>query len=286
MTSDSYETATFQAVFENGEKVRVIHDNRTGSNYDELIKHYKEGDKVHLTGLGSIDGTGFHLKTTGLDSYDLVNKPAVYATQTQGVVPAGTKIELKSGLEGAEIYYTTDGSAPKTTSTKYVAPIALETGETTIKAIAVKGEEVSEVFSFTYKILNTEGVKIHDIQGKGHVSEYNGASVTNITGVVTHVFSNNSFVMQDVDNADNDNATSEAIEVSKSAHGVNVGDTVTVDGTVTENGGGANLSTTRITATAVTKTSETKAELPAPLVVGKDIMPPNKVIDNDEMEII
>ena len=121
---------------------------------------------------------------------------------------------MKSGLEGAEIYYTTDGTAPTTASTKYVAPIALETGETTIKAIAVNDGVVSEVFSFTYKILNTEGVKIHDIQGKGHVSEYNGASVTNITGVVTHVFGTSSFVMQDVDNADNDSATSEAIEVS------------------------------------------------------------------------
>ena len=115
--------------------------------------------------------------TTGLDSYDLVNKPAIYVTQGQGVVPADTKIVLKSGLEGAEIHYTTDGHRPTTASTKYVAPIALETGETTIKAIAVNDGVVSEVFSFTYKILNTEGVKIHDIQGKGHVSEYNGASV-------------------------------------------------------------------------------------------------------------
>ena len=74
------------------------------------------------------------------------------------------------------------------------------------------------------------------------------------------------------------------LKYPKSTHGVTVGDKVSVDGTVTENGGGANLSTTRITATAVTKTSETKAELPAPLVVGKDIVPPNKIIDNDKME--
>ena len=281
MTEDNYGTASFQAVLEGGEKVRVIHDNRTGSNYDELIKHYKEGDLVHITGIGSIDGTEFVLKTTGLDSYDLVNKPAVYVTQSQGVVPADTKIELNSGLEGAVIYYTTDGSEPTVASAKYVEPIALETGETTIKALAIKGEEVSEVFSFTYKVLNTEGVKIHDIQGKGHVSDYNGASVTDISGVVTHVFGSSSFVMQDVDTADNDSATSEAIEVSKSAHGVAVGDKVTVDGIVSENGGGANLSTTRIAATTVEKTGT--AALPEPLVIGEDIVPPNKIIDNDEM---
>ena len=78
----------------------MIHDNRTGSDYDELIKHYNEGDKVHLIGIGSIDNNGYNLKTFGLDSYDLVNKPAVYATQAQGTVPAGTKIELNSGIEG------------------------------------------------------------------------------------------------------------------------------------------------------------------------------------------
>ncbi|WP_052353790.1 5'-nucleotidase C-terminal domain-containing protein [Neobacillus jeddahensis] len=282
LSKDGYGTATFQAVFENGEKVRVIHDNRTGSTYDELVKHYKEGDKVHLTGIGSIDETGFHLKTTGLGSYDLVNKPAVYATQAEGVVPAGTTIELKSGLEGAEIYYTTDDSTPTVESTKYVSPIALEMGETTIKAIAVTGGNASEVFSFTYKILNTEGISIHDIQGKGHISDYTGSSVTNITGVVTHVFGTTSFVMQDVEGADTDIATSEAIEVYKPSHGVEVGDKVTVNGTVTEYGGGADLSRTQITGTAVTKTGT--AALPKPLVVGKDIIPPNKIIDNDEMK--
>ncbi|HWJ77554.1 MAG TPA: chitobiase/beta-hexosaminidase C-terminal domain-containing protein, partial [Niallia sp.] len=282
MTKDSYGTATFQAVFETGEKVRVIHDNRTGSTYDELIKHYKEGDKVHITGLGSIDDTGFHLKTTGLDSYDLVNKPAVYTTQSQGVVPADTKVELNSGLENAVIYYTTDGSTPTEASTKYTGPIALGAGETTIKAIAVADGTVSDVFSFTFKILNTENIRIHDIQGKGHISEYNGASVTNITGVVTYVFGSSSFVIQDVDGADTDKATSEAIEVYKSSHGVSVGDVVSVDGTVTEYGGGADLSKTQITAKSITKNGT--AELPAPLVIGKDLIPPNKIIDNDEMK--
>lgn len=282
MTKDGYGTATILVEFESGETVRVIQDNRAGANYDDLAKRYKVGDLVHIIGYGSRDDSGYTLVTNGLDSFDLVNKPAVYSTTDQGVVPNGAKIELKSGLEGAEIYYTINGTTPTVASTKYVEPIALQTGETTIKAIAVKGETVSEVFSFTYKILNTVGVKIHDIQGKGHVSEYNGASVQGITGVVTHKFSNNSFVMQDITNDDKDKATSEAIEVSKTAHGVNVGDTVTVDGTVTENGGGANLSTTRINATAVTKTGT--AELPVPLVVGKDIVPPNKIIDNDKMQ--
>ncbi|WP_428907991.1 5'-nucleotidase C-terminal domain-containing protein [Niallia sp. Krafla_26] len=281
LTKDGYGTASFQAVFENGEKVNVIHDNRTGSDYDELVKHYKEGDKVHLTGIGSINNDGFHLKTFGLESYDLVNKPDVYAKQTQGTVPAGTKIELKSGTDGSEIYYTTDGSNPTVDSKKYVEPISLEIGETIIKAIAVSGEDVSEVFSFTYKILNTEGVKIRDIQGNGHASEYEGASVQDITGVVTHVDGSSRFVIQDVDNPDDDITTSEAIEVYKSSHGVSVGDKVSVDGVVVEYGKGNELTKTQIEATDIEKIGTD--ELPEPLVVGKDIKPPNKVIDNDEM---
>ncbi|PAE32955.1 5'-nucleotidase C-terminal domain-containing protein [Bacillus sp. 7884-1] len=280
LESDNYGTTIFQAKTETGDQVRVIHDNRTGSDYNELIKYYNEGDKVHLRGIGSIDTDGYHVKTFGLESYDLVNKPAIYVEQAQGTVPAGTKIELKSGIEGAEVYYTTDGSVPTIESTKYVEPIALETGDTTIKAIAVNGENVSEVFSFTYTILNTEGVKIRDIQGKGHVSKYDGSAVKGITGVVTHVISGSTFIIQD-DNADDNKTTSEAIQVYKSSHGVSVGDKVAVDGIVEEYGGGANLSKTEINASAVTKTGT--AELPTPLVVGKDIMPPNKIIDNDKM---
>jgi 2',3'-cyclic-nucleotide 2'-phosphodiesterase / 3'-nucleotidase / 5'-nucleotidase len=283
MTKDSYGTATIEGTLATGQKVKVIQDNRAGAAYDDLIKYYKVGDLVHITGIGSVDEAGFHLKTTGLGSYDLVNKPAVYSTTEQGVVAPGTKIELKSGTDG-EIYYTVDGTTPTIESTKYVEPITVTNeGETTIKAIAVKDGVASDVFSFTYKILNTTGVKIHDIQGKTHVSDYNGATVAGITGVVTHVFGSSSFVIQDVDTTDNDPATSEAIEVSKSAHGVAVGDKVTVDGKVVENGGGANLSSTRINATTVAKVGTEKVALPAPLVVGTDIIPPNKVIDNDSM---
>lgn len=281
LTEANYGTAEFQAEADNGEKVLVVHDNRTGSDYNELIKHYNEGDKVHLIGIAAISSKGYILKTLGLESYDLVNKPAVYVTQSPGTVPMGTKIELKSGIEGAEIYYTTDGSVPSKESAKYSEAIALGTGETTIKAIAISGESISEVFSFTYKILNTEGVIIRDIQGNNHTSDYVNSTVQNIIGVVTYVQNGSLFVIQDVDHADEDHATSEAIMVSKSSHGVSVGDKVSVNGAVTEYGSGSNLTSTQINATSINSLG--KAELPNPIVIGTDVIPPNKIIDNDSL---
>ncbi len=59
-----------------------------------------------------------------------------------------------SAEEGAKIYYTLDGTDPTTESTEYTAPFTL-TETTTVKAIAVKGEESSEVASATYTAIPT-----------------------------------------------------------------------------------------------------------------------------------
>ena len=50
---------------------------------------------------------------------------------------------------GAKIRYTTDGTAPTTTSTQYTGPLTF-TATTTLKAVADKGNQLSEVGTFTY----------------------------------------------------------------------------------------------------------------------------------------
>ena len=68
-----------------------------------------------------------------------------------GAVAAGTTISLIQASADA-IRYTTDGSDPsKTEGTEYSAPIEITT-PTTIKAIAIKGDDVSSVSSATYTI--------------------------------------------------------------------------------------------------------------------------------------
>src|SRR5262245_52278292 len=75
--------------------------------------------------------------------------------------------------------------------------------------------------------------RIHDIQGKSHVSPMAGQEVTEVPGIVTAA-KDNGFFMQDPE-PDADTATSEAVFVfTKTAPTAKVGDDVRVNGSVTE----------------------------------------------------
>ena len=69
---------------------------------------------------------------------------------------AGTYAEAQSvtiacATDGANIFYTTDGTEPTSESTEYTSAIAVNT-TTTIKAVAIKGEAQSAVATATYHI--------------------------------------------------------------------------------------------------------------------------------------
>jgi hypothetical protein len=78
------------------------------------------------------------------------------ANPAAGEVLAGTKAALSSATEGAEIYYTVDGTAPDRTKTKYTAPVSI-VAALTIKAVAVKnGLADSAVMEAAYTIAAAE----------------------------------------------------------------------------------------------------------------------------------
>ncbi|MHC0036457.1 endonuclease [Pseudoneobacillus sp. C159] len=208
----------------------------------------------------------------------------VVATPGAGMVKAGTEVSLATGTTGATIHYTVDGSEPTTASPVFNNPITINKGMT-IKAIAVKpGMTNSVVSTFTY-IIQDGAIHIYDIQGESHTSPLAGKTVSDVEGVVTYIDGTSRFFMQDLEGDDNDN-TSDGIQVFKSNHGMQIGDHVKVTGTVSEFVGegyaekaDTDLAATQISASTITKIGT--APLPAPIILGVDRIAPDKVIDND-----
>ncbi|MFK5708057.1 chitobiase/beta-hexosaminidase C-terminal domain-containing protein [Lysinibacillus boronitolerans] len=199
-----------------------------------------------------------------------------------GGVTAGTKVSLSTMTEGATIYYTVDGSTPTTASAKYTEEI-LVNKPMTLKAIAVKeGLTNSAIATFVYEIIDTKNAKISDIQGASHKSPYVDLTVSDVEGIVTFVINSTSFIMQENESSF-DGVKSTAIKVNKTGHNVAVGDLIKVSGNVIEAGGNSRLTDTQISAANITKTGT--AGIPEALVIGKDLFPPNKIIDNDSFAI-
>ncbi len=93
-----------------------------------------------------------------------------------GEVESGTLVTLRSASGGAEIFYTTDGTAPTTESARYDGAIAV-TEEMTIKAIAVKnGYAASDVCEVSYTVKerepNTANLSVGSAVGKAGDTVY------------------------------------------------------------------------------------------------------------------
>ncbi|PYF07575.1 chitobiase/beta-hexosaminidase C-terminal domain-containing protein [Ureibacillus chungkukjangi] len=213
-------------------------------------------------------------------------KPVV-ATPGQGLIKEGSEVTLSTRTDGATIHYTTDGSEPTLESPIYTGAITI-TEDTTVKAIAVKeGLKASDVAVFEY-IIQLEDIRIHDIQGEGHYSKYDGLNVTDVEGIVTYV-NGNEFYLQDLQ-PDNNSKTSEGILVYKASHGVKAGDIISVDGTVKEymmpgyaERFDTDLSVTELAATTIDVIGT--GELPKAIVLGEDVVLPTEVIDNDGLTV-
>ncbi len=106
---------------------------------------------------------GFTGSTGGLSATQKILS-WTYSTQAPGPVTAAPvfspqagsysvpqSVTLNDGTAGAVIYYTTNGTAPTTSSSVYSGPIAVGIGTTTIKAMAIaSGSSQSAVVTATY----------------------------------------------------------------------------------------------------------------------------------------
>ena len=107
-----------------------------------------------------VDDNGVPLKTTitiTISAADTVKAPQ--ANLESGTYTSNQSVELSSATEGADVYYTLDGTTPsRTNGTKYTGAISItgteaQSVQTTIKAIAVKDKmQDSSVKTFIYTI--------------------------------------------------------------------------------------------------------------------------------------
>lgn len=228
-----------------------------------------------------------------LNSESLIeNLFSVVASPGAGAIVKGSTVSLSIPTEGAVIHYTADGTTPTAASSLYTAPIVVNE-DTTIKAIAIKEELVSEVFEFAYQVVS-ETPKIHELQGESHTSKYAGQMVNGVQGIVTQYAyqaatgAYRGFYMQDQQPDSNDN-TSDAIYVYSTNEATKpaIGDLVSVSGKVEEynEGSSSNLTTTELTNVTVNVLSSGH-ELPEPVLLGKGGRAlPTSLIDNDSFSL-
>ncbi|MEH7382274.1 5'-nucleotidase C-terminal domain-containing protein [Bacillus sp. JJ1533] len=229
---------------------------------------------------------------------DATKVQPVSASHPSGTVPTGTKVTLSTTTEGAEIYYTTNGTEPTSENGQtYNEPITVDQN-LTIKAIAVKdGLTASDVKEYTYQVYDAEEINIHDIQGESHESPLKNVKVENVKGIVTYTYkigSGNYFHMQTPDDQkDNNPKTSEGIVVyTGNQANVKIGNLVSVTGTVDEyhidgynnTKQDTDLPVTQINARddrgGIVTVIEETVELPEPIKITSENLP-NQVIDND-----
>jgi hypothetical protein len=115
---------------------------------------YATGSTTYSIEFKDNDGNEYNFNYVGLRS----NKGAIYIDKivityegeaAKVELPAislsyDNKVSITTGTEGASIYYTTNGDEPTAESTAYTEPFSISE-ETTVKAIAILGEDKSNI---------------------------------------------------------------------------------------------------------------------------------------------
>lgn len=121
----------------------VAEEETTEEETEEDIVIYEVGDEITVTESITISAVWEEKVATPVIS---PSSKTIYNT---------TAITIECATDGAEIYYTLDGTTPTTSSTRYTRGFAARTNPTVVKAIAVKeGMADSEVATKQYAIMS------------------------------------------------------------------------------------------------------------------------------------
>ncbi|MFS0688634.1 endonuclease [Sporosarcina sp. 179-K 8C2 HS] len=223
----------------------------------------------------------------------------VVASPGAGTFVDGVKVSLTTVTPGAEILYTLDGADPIENGATYATPIDIRE-DTTVKAV-VKTDDgrYGDVATFTYTI--TEALQIHDIQGDGHRSPFDGQTVEGVEGIVTYKYELNGSTYYHIqapdDKRDGNLNTSEAIVLysGRDAWNLSVGDLVSVTGKVSEYAieGYADRQDTDLKTTQINVRNDQGGKvqilkrnvpLPTPFIIDEENLPQGKIASHQFAE--
>ncbi|VBB48361.1 putative Alpha amylase catalytic domain / Fn3-associated multi-domain protein [uncultured Paludibacter sp.] len=132
--------------------------NQSASNLYVATVTGKTGSLIVKLGSGSYSAPSDYTLATSGNDYAIWTKggsvlPILTVTPASGTYITGQTVTM-TATGSADIYYTSDGTTPTSSSTKYTSPITLPVGPTTVKAIAINANGSSSVTSNSYTIVD------------------------------------------------------------------------------------------------------------------------------------
>ena len=180
-----YKTSTLTFSTTNREIITEIKFEGTAISAKHLT--FDNGSYTSPTWIGSEGVVVLTFADTGKISAITVTTASATGVQeprfslAEGTYYVAQEVELSCGTVDATIHYTTDNSDPTTSSATYSSPIKIET-TTTIKAIAVKGGDKSDIVSATYTI--AEPVAVENIAAFKETSKETVVKFANSVDVI------------------------------------------------------------------------------------------------------
>lgn len=154
-TYQNDQTIEIYSTLSGGAKILYTTDGSTPSLTSATSKEYLQPITIsQTTTIKAIVCKGQVASAVMSAAYNL-KVGAMSVSVKAGTYTADQKVDLTCVTTNADIYYTTDGTAPTSSSTKYTGPITI-TNNATLKAIGIKGNEKSAVLTAAYKINKAE----------------------------------------------------------------------------------------------------------------------------------
>jgi len=129
-----------------------------GSNQDHEMEIAKTAQAANTQYVLKLTSDKYNCQISKIEFYEAVEgapENPVFSL-AGGVFTEEQTVTLSCPTEGADIYYTLDGTDPTAASTKYTAALDID-ASVTVKAIAIKNSLESSIVSATYKIVTLAG---------------------------------------------------------------------------------------------------------------------------------